>query len=341
MNKTRNSNIELLRIICMLFILIQHADFWLMGYPQEHTLRAFGACTIEGATIIAVNVFVLISGYFGIKFKGIKILNLLFQCIFAILPLSIVALLMNKDYTLAHHTLYELLFPFNYWFVTAYIGLIIISPVLNVYIDHIDKKGLATTIFLLTLSAFIFDAIIQEDIGIGFIGGYSTIWMINLYFIGRFIRLYSLQEKNLKSKAIGVFCLYVLLQGTLLFFHLTGTRYTSPLVLIGSIAFFLPFTCLNFKSKAINWIANSALMVYLLSMHPLVISVIGNLLHKFNADNPLYIFLPLATLMIVLIFMGAILCDKIRIIVWKWIEPSCRSLVKYTYKLFEKIYTVC
>lgn len=321
-------------------ILIQHADFWLMGYPQEHTLRAFGACTIEGFSIIAVNVFVLISGYFGIKFNGIKILNLLFQCLFAVLPLSIFALVIDKGSVLSNNSIYELLFPFRYWYVTAYIGLIILSPVLNTFIENTDKKKLLSVIILLSVLAFIFDTVFRETAeGVGFNGGYSTLWMVNLYFIGRFLKLYPLQKVTKKVATWVVFG-YVILQGLLLFFHLTGTRYTNPLLLIGSIAFFLFFTHFSFSSKKVNWIAGSALMAYLFSMHPVVIKIYASYLHQFDANHSLPVFLMLATILILAIFTVAILYDKIRIVVWKWIEPLCHKIVNITNKLVEKCYSI-
>lgn len=68
----RESNMELLRVLCMLFIVCGHIisahKFDLIGgcsYYINHFFRSF--------TIIAVNVYVLISGYYGIKLKVKKL----------------------------------------------------------------------------------------------------------------------------------------------------------------------------------------------------------------------------------------------------------------------------
>lgn len=62
----RKSNIELLRIICMLFIIWGHltnqysVNEPILGitYLETHLIKSF--------TTVAVNVFILISGYFSI-----------------------------------------------------------------------------------------------------------------------------------------------------------------------------------------------------------------------------------------------------------------------------------
>lgn len=69
-DKTRASNIEILRIIAMFFILFIHANFWSLGEPTIDEMAANPLATwcrtlFESAGIIAVNCFVFISGWFG------------------------------------------------------------------------------------------------------------------------------------------------------------------------------------------------------------------------------------------------------------------------------------
>ena len=74
MQKTRNSNIELLRIIAMLMILGLHVNFLAIGQPNAQEIisspiQSFIRLFAEYACIVGVNVFVLISGWFGIHYK--------------------------------------------------------------------------------------------------------------------------------------------------------------------------------------------------------------------------------------------------------------------------------
>ena len=71
--KSRLSNIELLRIFSMFGVLIVHADFGALGNPTHTELFFTPVFTImrtfiEAFAIVAVNVFVLISGWFGINY---------------------------------------------------------------------------------------------------------------------------------------------------------------------------------------------------------------------------------------------------------------------------------
>lgn len=77
----RQSNIELLRLIVMFFVLLLHTNYLSIGEPDyndvpltEFIVRNF----IESFNFIAVIVFVLISGYFSIRLKRESIANYLF-----------------------------------------------------------------------------------------------------------------------------------------------------------------------------------------------------------------------------------------------------------------------
>lgn len=66
----RQSNLELLRIVSMLFIIMLHIGAASIGLPaplQTTTSRDIWVLIVESFSIIGVNCFALISGYFGIK----------------------------------------------------------------------------------------------------------------------------------------------------------------------------------------------------------------------------------------------------------------------------------
>lgn len=89
-----------------------------------------------------VSNFLLISGYYRIKFKISNLLNLLVQCIFYSSLIYIVSsIFINKDFTVK-----ELLYSFmplthspGLWFIPVYICLFLISPLLNTAIEHLSK----------------------------------------------------------------------------------------------------------------------------------------------------------------------------------------------------------
>lgn len=87
MKKQRLSNFELLRLLAMMFVLIVHADFIALGAPDvsDWASRPVGVVSqylFECLAICCVDVFVLISGWFGIKFSFRKFSAFFFQVVF-------------------------------------------------------------------------------------------------------------------------------------------------------------------------------------------------------------------------------------------------------------------
>lgn len=68
-NKQRNSRIELFRVIVTLFVLIVHMNGYFIGLDtHDFNFHCFPQVVVEALTCIAVNGFILITGFFGIKF---------------------------------------------------------------------------------------------------------------------------------------------------------------------------------------------------------------------------------------------------------------------------------
>lgn len=83
LNKKRLVNIELLRIIAMLLVLLNHstwnAHFFNIGMVHTDLLEAVGVLQVYGLIFVCVPCFVVISGYFGIHWKWKGLFNYLFQ----------------------------------------------------------------------------------------------------------------------------------------------------------------------------------------------------------------------------------------------------------------------
>ena len=89
MEKVRNSNMEMLRLLAMFMVLVYHADFLSLGVPKmdfamnasqwiDSSLRFL----IQSACVVCVNVFVMLSGWFGIRPKLDRFISFLFQVTF-------------------------------------------------------------------------------------------------------------------------------------------------------------------------------------------------------------------------------------------------------------------
>lgn len=80
--KTRQSNLELCRILAILLVVLVHANFAWCGWPSNFSECNFARLLTEGFAIIGVNVFVLITGYFSTSIKIKSLANLVYICLF-------------------------------------------------------------------------------------------------------------------------------------------------------------------------------------------------------------------------------------------------------------------
>lgn len=92
--KQRDSNFELLRIISMFLVCMLHVNIIIKNSIEASTIEKslinLYSCGIDGFSIVAVNVFVLISGWYGIKFRIKGLYSFLFQVFFYYLGLTII-----------------------------------------------------------------------------------------------------------------------------------------------------------------------------------------------------------------------------------------------------------
>ncbi len=331
--KWRDSNIELLRIISMFLVLVSHACYTSLGAPsQEEIISNYGSSFIRGAcesfSEICVNVFVLISGWYGIRVKAIRFLGLIFQVIFICIILYV--LLLSIDFTETMNTskwIDLLLFKCRtYWFIRSYIILYIFAPILNTFTDYCTKyqlkRFLVAFYVLQTVYGF-------YNSGGWFFSGYSPLSFFGLYLLARYIKIYP--NKYVKYNRRTDMVLYIILSlftalcslsltyiygkgGTLLY------QYSSPLVILSSVYFFLYFTKLSIRSNLINWISSSCFAAYIFHCSPLLFrSYYTEVIHGWFVKETTFYFFVNTTILIICYFVMAILIDKVRIVIWDFI----------------------
>lgn len=126
--KTRESNIELLRIILMIFIIMHHIISSVIA--PDFSRKGFACIDIILHTVVII--FVLISGYFGIKLRIKTLVSLVLQVVFYSLILTLLGVYVFKiGYTI---DIIKSLLPLSgnfYWFMTVYIELFVLSPFIN------------------------------------------------------------------------------------------------------------------------------------------------------------------------------------------------------------------
>lgn len=208
-NDDRSANIELIRILSMLGIIIMHSlnphMFGLLSWiaAQRNWWAIAITYYIVSFFACAVNLFILISGYFMCQTyhrKMVKPIKLLMQVIiFRIVDYLLGVIIGSHDLTV--HGLIISLIPVNYY-VILYIALYWISPYINIVIDALNHNELKKCIFLLlsifsvypTLVDFAQEIAGNEINGLSSVGmygsqwGYSIVNFILMYIIGAYIR---------------------------------------------------------------------------------------------------------------------------------------------------------
>ena len=238
----------------------------------------FFAVFLESLCIVAVNCFVLMSGYFGIRFSVRKILPLLHQVWFY--SLGITAVFFVAGYPPAHDPvrLVSSVFPIltgQWWFITVYLSLYCIAPFLTLLINAMSRKQHILLlclggIFLSLLPTFFVMPINNEH-------GYSLWSFVFLYLLGAFIGRYTTGGRRTSpylaiylllsflTAAASVLCaLYAPRFANSLF------RYDTVAVVGASIALLLLFRQFRFSSPLINTISPGVLAVYIIHDHPLM-----------------------------------------------------------------------
>ena len=144
----RQPNFELLRIVLMLFIIAGHITMYSGKLKDLGTTDYYISNFLRSFTMVAVNAFVLLTGYFGTNRNWKKLIKLdLRVCFYTWVGLALAV-------TFGIHTIsltkdIQLLFPVitkQYWYVTIYFVLCIFSPYLNVFLESISEKMLKDAI---------------------------------------------------------------------------------------------------------------------------------------------------------------------------------------------------
>jgi len=263
----RQSNIELARVISIMLIVLLHSTYVSFGYPTEIKDNIL-VLLFSSISIFGVDVFLLISGYFSIKPKKSSIFNILFICLFASFFRCIIDYFVKGEIDIRN----IFFISRSNWFIVSYIGLLILSPILNSYIEKVTKKHLQILIIAFYIFSFYFSLFPKlADIEPGFNYGCSVLWFIEMYLIGRYLNKFGIPHVIRKYAFIFfVICVLFVFSGQIALIQLGLEKLSwfgaqnQPIVLLAALCFFTLFTKIDIKSGFVNRIAQSTLAVLLL-----------------------------------------------------------------------------
>ena len=272
----RNYGIDLLRILTMFFICVLHIcnqGGVVSAVSRSESPDSYGIVwLLEAITFGSVNIFGMISGYVGYN-KSFRFsrpvgiwLELVFYTVISTILITVYCpeLMPFEGWIKAFMPVYY----GEYWYMTAYFGMVLLTPFLNAAASNMKVRTLGFTLAGLLIFFSIMPVLTETSVfGLG--GGYSTLWLCVMYLTGAFLARINKPHPLLTFGAFIFFTLATWL------FYLGGEAefmsYTSVTVIIASAALVLTFAQFDIRTKigkaVIAFAAPSMLAIFIIHVH--------------------------------------------------------------------------
>ncbi len=317
----RNSNFEVLRIISIILITLHHITFTLGIDSDNMYLRMWAQFFYIGGKV-GVNCFVLISGYFlsQRKFKMERIIKIYTKVVAYCLVGLAIGYLVNGGVGVFDIIKSLLPITFNtYWFVSAYIGMIMFSPVLNFIAEKFTIQQF-TTLIICSLTLFTFMPTLTTQTTFN----NNLTWFCFMYLLAAYLRKYNTKLKYYLSKAWVFPVMWMLIWGASVVFTIgeawipelrEGTNFFTGMYilpqLLNSVSLFLIFEKKEISSKVINYLGKHTFAGYLVQSNFIFSAILAEYYLKvFNcfSDMAYPLIVPILGLSV---FVFAVVADMI------------------------------
>lgn len=316
--KERNSSVEIFRIIAMFLVCVVHWNAWFVPMPEsfsaDYSAASIGKIILESVSAPCVNMFLIISGYYGVKLKARSLINLFLLILSVSLPFYIVNSIWHQTFDFKSFIHCFLVFSHYGYFIQCYVMLLFLSPVLNVAIEKYGRRLLPWVLFFWVIEFLMGFVWVDADrLGINY--GYSLIHFVLMYFLARMLFLFRDEVLQIsKTSWLWGFVLCVIVI-SLMYIWLGKSRsysYANPFVMISAFCLFIPFLYHTFYNRKVNWIAKRTFTVYVIQVTSPVIGVLC-FLDKYLLEGYSYVtYLFISLFVLLLLYGGAVLYDYIR-----------------------------
>ena len=298
METTRNLGVDLLRSLSMFMVVVLHV----LG--QGGILAALDAAPVRGGSFVlcwllelacycAVDCFGLISGYVSQSqvFEREKNFATWAQVAFWSAGITLLFRLFVPG-TTRFRDVGKACFPAitrQYWYFTAYFGLMFFIPFLNILLHHLDRAQTKSLMTALLVLFSLLPTVLDRDLFFTK-AGYTLLWLTVLYLLGACVRKLDLLGRlpGWACLAGYLLCVLTALGLKLLFRPGPGplppmgrflrpdllVSYTSPAVLFSALFLLALFRKLRvpagLPARTVGFLAPLAFGVYLIHTHPLV-----------------------------------------------------------------------
>lgn len=281
--RERNLGIELLRIICMMCMIIQHiiGHGWVIQSLHPDTWKYELVESLRILCIFGISCFALISGYVGVRARY-KYSALVMQWskmwLYSVFFTALGSVLVPGSVSKAAWI--EALFPTLhtlFWYFSAYLACFLIAPFIRKGMRAMSFKQASVMVAMMvvafTMLTHVFD---QDAFYVG--GGKNSMWLVAMYVIGAYFGWFRPHEKvpmtRLWGFAAAATLLLVSVRPVAMRLNLSmidaDVKGNSLWSLMMAVAMLLLFSRLEIRRgrKLISWLGGASFSVYVLHEHP-------------------------------------------------------------------------
>lgn len=328
----RKISLDLLRIIAMAAVVAFHYQIHIandMAMYNPFSAKTILLVLLGSWGVYGSNVFFCISSYFLQKKDDINVnhvISILIKTMIFGIVLYIIAYFMGGvDRVTTKDIVNCILAPFTYqyWFVTIWFLLMLISPLLNIILNHMNRRNGFIVLSILFVYLFVYSSIKGFEIN-GRLG--CAIW---IYLTIGYINKFNLDiiQQNCGKLLLGCCAINIIYELVVEYFNILDKRFVfifengaSATAAIGGISMFLLFLGLDDS----RWNSNLNKFLMLLGKHSFGIFLIcfpgvvsrhfiydGILRGDYYYNKSVYVFMLAYILTVILVCIGGIISDYI------------------------------
>lgn len=315
----------------MLYIVIYHL---IIHVPEVYEQTSWGR-PLRTLCHIGVIVFVMISGYYGIRRKWSGLVKIALSVSFYNL-LGLMLAMAFAGHAVDRKDLLSVFLPITnggYWFITSYLVLYLIAPYVNIVFEKIERREFHVFLVILLAVVCYGGGIMDVEIG----NGRGIMAFVLSYSIGYYIHKYYPQGYAfpfIGNRPVLVYsCCFLVLFACIAFLPTLLSKLVNFICFgyneIGlyamAVLFLLMFQSLSFKNRFVNWSAASALGIYLIHGNKYVSSLFVYPTYKviFDSIPDQWLLLAVHLLFAVVIIMICVFTDKLRQFLFSLVERRC------------------
>lgn len=214
-SKPRMANLELLRCVAMMMVVVLHflGKGDLLGdlTLKKVSTAGYAAWILEAFCIVAVNVYMLISGYFlcTSNFKLSRLISLYLQVWVYSVTVGLLAagfgIYPAEEFSI--HYLLTLGFPVimgHYWFMTAYVFLYLLLPLVGMAARSMSRQQMKVVLCLLLFIFCLLKSILPARLEMDG-QGYDVLWYLCVFMTAAYIRRFGIRFLQRRGMAVALY----------------------------------------------------------------------------------------------------------------------------------------